>query len=116
SARSTTWLVRPFRAAASASVMPTRPPPRIRSSRLSLIGMVPRTPPPMRASTIPFLKALLTLLMLALALPAGAQAPVPARDNHIAAELIASGPVVPGEPLELALLFRAEEGWHGYWK
>ena len=38
SARSTTWLVIPVFAAASASVMPTSPPPRITRSRLSLIG------------------------------------------------------------------------------
>jgi DsbC/DsbD-like thiol-disulfide interchange protein/cytochrome c biogenesis protein CcdA len=70
----------------------------------------------MRASTIPVVKALLTLLALALALPSAAQLAVPAKDNHIAAELVANGPPVPGEPLELALLFRAEPGWHGYWK
>jgi DsbC/DsbD-like thiol-disulfide interchange protein/cytochrome c biogenesis protein CcdA len=70
----------------------------------------------MRASTIPVLKALLALFALVLASPAAAQLPVPPRDNHIAAELIANGPAVPGEPLELALLFRAEPGWHGYWK
>src|SRR5690606_17306831 len=35
--------------------------------------------------------------------------------NHIAAELVASGPARPGEELELALLFRPEAGWHGYW-
>jgi DsbC/DsbD-like thiol-disulfide interchange protein/cytochrome c biogenesis protein CcdA len=70
----------------------------------------------MRASTMTFLKAVLALLAMALALPAEAQLPVPAKGNHIAAELIASGPVVPGEPLDLALLFRPEPGWHGYWK
>jgi DsbC/DsbD-like thiol-disulfide interchange protein/cytochrome c biogenesis protein CcdA len=70
----------------------------------------------MRASTIPVVKTLLTLFALWLAWPAAAQLPVPAGDNHIAAELVAAGPVVPGEPLELALLFRPEPGWHGYWK
>lgn len=65
---------------------------------------------------MPFLKALLTLFALLLALPSAAQVAVPARANHIAAELIANGPPVPGDPLELALLFRAEPGWHGYWK
>jgi thiol:disulfide interchange protein len=63
-----------------------------------------------------FLKALLTLWAVLLALPAAAQLPVPARGNHIAAELVAAGPVVPGEPLELALLFRPQPTWHGYWK
>src|SRR5690606_19706343 len=101
-------------AAASARVIPTRPPPRIRRSRLSLIAPVPRTPPPMRASMIPFLKALM-LLALAFASPLAAQAPVPGRANNIAAELVAQGPVKPGQELELALLFRPQPGWHGYW-
>ena len=70
----------------------------------------------MRASSMPFLKALFTLLALALAVPSAAQLPVPARGNHIAAELIADGPAVPGRELTLALLFRPEPTWHGYWK
>jgi DsbC/DsbD-like thiol-disulfide interchange protein/cytochrome c biogenesis protein CcdA len=41
---------------------------------------------------------------------------VPAKGNNIAAELVAAGPVVPGESLELALRFRPKPGWHGYWK
>src|SRR5690606_27816468 len=52
---------------------------------------------------------------LAFASPLAAQAPVPARANNIAAELVAQGPVKPGEELELALLFRPQPGWHGYW-
>jgi len=63
---------------------------------------------------IPFLKALM-LLALAFASPLAAQAPVPAKANNIAAELVAQGPVKPGEELELALLFRPQPGWHGYW-
>ena len=35
--------------------------------------------------------------------------------NHLAAELIAEGPAEPGETLMLALQFRPEPGWHGYW-
>ncbi|MBO9518814.1 MAG: thioredoxin family protein [Porphyrobacter sp.] len=70
----------------------------------------------MRASFIPFLKALILLIVSAYALPAAAQLAVPAQGNHIAAELVAAGPVVPGEDLDLALLFRPEPGWHGYWK
>jgi DsbC/DsbD-like thiol-disulfide interchange protein/cytochrome c biogenesis protein CcdA len=78
----------------------------------------------MRASTMPvlskiegtFLKALFVLLALAFATPSQAQLAVPAKGNNIAAELVAAGPVVPGEPLELALLFRPKPGWHGYWK
>lgn len=64
---------------------------------------------------MPFLKALFWLLALAFAAPSAAQLPVPAQGNHIAAELIAEGPVVPGKPLTLAILFRPEKGWHGYW-
>jgi len=69
----------------------------------------------MRASTMTLVKALLMVLAMAFALPAAAQLPVPARGNHMAAELVAEGPAVPGRPLQLALLFRPEEGWHGYW-
>src|SRR6478609_9177511 len=116
SARSTTWLDKPFFAAASASVMPTRPPPRIRRSRLSLIRCRPRCCGTMRASTMTFLKALFVLLAVAFAAPSQAQLAVPAHDNNIAAELVAAGPLVPGQPLELALLFRPKPGWHGYWK
>ena len=35
--------------------------------------------------------------------------------NHIRAELVAEGPAVPGETIELALHFRPAAGWHGYW-
>jgi thiol:disulfide interchange protein/DsbC/DsbD-like thiol-disulfide interchange protein len=63
-----------------------------------------------------FLKALFALLALALAAPSQAQLAVPAKANNIAAELVAAGPVVPGQPLDLALLFRPKPGWHGYWK
>lgn len=70
----------------------------------------------MRASSMTFLKALFVLLAVAFAVPSQAQLPVPAKGNNIAAELVAAGPVVPGEPLELALLFRPKPGWHGYWK
>jgi DsbC/DsbD-like thiol-disulfide interchange protein/cytochrome c biogenesis protein CcdA len=64
----------------------------------------------MRAS---LLRLCLVLLAALLALPAAAQAP--AGKNHIAAELVAEGPAVPGETLQLALHFTPEKGWHGYW-
>jgi DsbC/DsbD-like thiol-disulfide interchange protein/cytochrome c biogenesis protein CcdA len=48
------------------------------------------------------------------AVPSAAQ-PVPAGKNHIAAELVAEGPAVPGETLQLAIHFTPEPGWHGYW-
>ena len=51
---------------------------------------------------------LLGLLVTAIAQPASAR-------NHIAAELVAEGPAIPGESLTLALVFRPEPGWHGYW-
>ena len=69
----------------------------------------------MRASTMPLLKALLALFALGLALPSSAQLQTPATDRHLAAELIAEGPAVPGETLTLALRFTPDPGWHGYW-
>src|SRR5690554_2415056 len=115
SARSTTWLEMPLRAAASASVMPTRPPPRIRRSRLSAMRQCPRANAAMRASSIPLLKALFALLALALALPSSAQLAAPSTTRHLAAELISDGPPVPGETLTLAIKFTPDPGWHGYW-
>jgi len=57
--------------------------------------------------------ALLGLLLAAiLVLPAQAQT---SGQNHIAAELVAEGPVQPGEVVELAFHFRPEQRWHGYW-
>jgi DsbC/DsbD-like thiol-disulfide interchange protein/cytochrome c biogenesis protein CcdA len=38
-----------------------------------------------------------------------------AAPTHIAAELLAEGPVAPGETVMLALHMRPEAGWHGYW-
>src|SRR5690606_34037168 len=113
----------PLRAAARASVMPTRPPPRIRRSRLSAISHCPRAFETMRASSMPLLKALFALLVLTLALPSSAQLAVPGTGSgtgtgtgtrHLAAELIADGPPVPGETLTLAIKFTPEPGWHGY--
>src|SRR5690606_32787379 len=76
----------------------------------------------MRASSVlsgRWIAALLMLLaaQLLLLTPASAQrpAPLPTQGNHIAAELVAEGPAVPGEELTLALLFTPEAGWHGYW-
>lgn len=70
----------------------------------------------MRASSMPLLKALFALLVLTLALPSSAQLAVPGTGTrHLAAELIADGPPVPGETLTLAIKFTPEPGWHGYW-
>jgi len=54
-------------------------------------------------------QALLAMLAI-LASPAGA-AP-----THIAASLLAEGPVAPGGTITLAIAMRPEKGWHGYWK
>jgi DsbC/DsbD-like thiol-disulfide interchange protein/cytochrome c biogenesis protein CcdA len=67
----------------------------------------------MRASTFRIFEALIVALALAFASLAAAQAP--AGKNHIAAELVAEGPAVPGETLQLAIHFTPEPGWHGYW-
>ncbi len=70
----------------------------------------------MRASSMPLLKALFALLVLTLALPSSAQLAVPGSGTrHLAAELIADGPPVPGETLTLAIKFTPDPGWHGYW-
>jgi len=69
----------------------------------------------MRASMIPFLKALLSLLVLVFAAPSPAQLAQGSSTHHLAAELVAEGPARPGEMLTLALHFRPEPGWHGYW-
>ena len=57
------------------------------------------------------------LLCLLTAVAATAQVPqLPTRGaNNISAELVAQGTAVPGETLTLALLFRPDAGWHGYW-
>lgn len=55
--------------------------------------------------------------LLALGAPAQAQtAPGPyGAPTHIAAELLAQGPAVPGQTAWLALHFTPAPGWHGYW-
>ena len=69
-----------------------------------------------RGNPIP---ALVARLILALACLLAALAPAAAQEgadaNRIRAELIADGPAAPGETLTLALLFRPDPGWHGYW-
>ena len=44
-----------------------------------------------------------------------AAAPALAAPNHIAAELVAEGPAMPGETVMLAIRMTPEPGWHGYW-
>ncbi len=66
----------------------------------------------MRARSLPLLAVLCAFLALLMPDVAAAQA----RSNHIAARLVAEGPVRPGQPLTLAIAFTPEPGWHGYWK
>ena len=55
------------------------------------------------------------LRFLALVLLALAPAQVRAQENYIAADLVAENAPVAGETLTVALRFRPQEGWHGYW-
>ena len=55
------------------------------------------------------------LAALALLFAALLAAPLAAQDNYIDADLVAEGAPVPGEALTVALRFRPQEGWHGYW-
>ena len=67
----------------------------------------------MQASTLSLFRYLAVLgiaLCALLAMPAQAE-----RDNYIAADLVAEHAPVPGETLTVALRFRPQDGWHGYW-
>ena len=72
----------------------------------------------MGASMMAMIRGLLALLAL-WAVPAHAQvAPVPhpiGPPVHIAPELVAEQAAVPGQDVTLALVFRPDPGWHGYW-
>ncbi|RPF72840.1 thiol:disulfide interchange protein [Aurantiacibacter spongiae] len=61
------------------------------------------------SSLFRFLSALLILIA------AGAASAPAAAQNHIEADLVAEHAPVPGETLTVALRFRPETGWHGYW-
>ncbi|WP_057883433.1 protein-disulfide reductase DsbD family protein [Tsuneonella troitsensis] len=65
----------------------------------------------MRARTLPLLVAIFALLAVLVPGAASAQD----RKNHIAARLVAEGPVEPGKTLTIAIAFDPEPGWHGYW-
>lgn len=58
-------------------------------------------------------------ISLLLALLVAALSPIPAaaqgRANHIAGELVAQGPAMPGGTVQLAFVMKPEPGWHGYW-
>ena len=59
------------------------------------------------------LRLLLLLLALLSAAPAAAQLGGP---PNITPTLVAEGPAVPGQEVELAILMTPREGWHGYWQ
>ncbi|WP_347303195.1 protein-disulfide reductase DsbD domain-containing protein [Croceibacterium sp. TMG7-5b_MA50] len=61
------------------------------------------------ARLMPFWTWLLALLLAPAALAQGVS------PTHIAAELAAEGAAVPGQEVTLALAFRPDAGWHGYW-
>ncbi|KHL25321.1 thiol:disulfide interchange protein [Croceibacterium mercuriale] len=65
----------------------------------------------MGASMMAVIRCLLALLIL-WTVPVHAQVAPP---THIAAELAAEQAAVPGGQVTLALAFRPEAGWHGYW-
>ena len=65
----------------------------------------------MGASMMAVIRCLLALLIL-WTVPVHAQVAPP---THIAAELAAEQAAVPGGQVTLALAFRPEVGWHGYW-
>ncbi|MFC4256521.1 thiol:disulfide interchange protein [Altererythrobacter xixiisoli] len=77
----------------------------------------------MRASFMPFIRAILAILLLApvlaaafLPTPASAQmAEQPDRMDRGAASLQVEAPPAPGESTDLALHFIPQPGWHGYW-
>jgi DsbC/DsbD-like thiol-disulfide interchange protein/cytochrome c biogenesis protein CcdA len=54
-------------------------------------------------------------LLIALVLQVLFAVPALAAPNHIAAELVASTSSGPGGKIQLALQFKPEPGWHGYW-
>ncbi len=41
--------------------------------------------------------------------------PALAAPTHIAADLVAESPVIPGQTVMIALRMKPEPGWHGYW-
>ncbi|NJC04304.1 DsbC/DsbD-like thiol-disulfide interchange protein/cytochrome c biogenesis protein CcdA [Sphingomonas kaistensis] len=60
------------------------------------------------------LRLLAFLLALVLAVPAAAQ--LGSGPRHMGLALVAEGPAIPGQEVELALVMVPEDGWHGYWE
>jgi DsbC/DsbD-like thiol-disulfide interchange protein/cytochrome c biogenesis protein CcdA len=65
----------------------------------------------MRARILPLLAAISALLAVLFPSVTAAQA----RENNIAARLVAEGAAAPGQTLTLAIAFDPDPGWHGYW-
>lgn len=61
-------------------------------------------------------RRLIALVVMVLAMLCAPVASAQDRPTHIAARLVAEGPVQPGNPLTLAIAFDPQPGWHGYWK
>jgi hypothetical protein len=65
---------------------------------------------------MPRCHSLVALILQALAaLAALIASPALAAPTHIAVELVAEGPVAPGQSVTLALSMKPQPGWHGYW-
>ena len=62
------------------------------------------------------IRLILALLLMVLAGGKPAWAQQAAGQQHIRAELVALTAAQPGKPLQLAIHFTPEPGWHGYWK
>ena len=70
----------------------------------------------MQASVSILLRILaLAVLLLGSAQSLSVHAQAGTNGNHISANIVAETPARPGEVLDVALVFRPEAGWHGYW-
>ncbi|HTO29421.1 MAG TPA: protein-disulfide reductase DsbD domain-containing protein, partial [Devosia sp.] len=66
-------------------------------------------------AAIPLRRFTAFLLALLIALFSPSLPAAQGKANHIAAQLVAQGPVAPGGTVQLALVMIPEPGWHGYW-
>lgn len=65
-----------------------------------------------RTINLAFVPLLLLTMLAAVVSPSAGYA----QSTNITAELIAQGPLIPGQEVTLAIHFTPEPGWHGYWK
>ncbi|GGD46583.1 thiol:disulfide interchange protein [Erythrobacter arachoides] len=68
----------------------------------------------MMQASLTLMRYLLAALLV-WAMPAAAQNAAQPPQNRMAADLVAEHAPVPGETLTVALRFRPQDGWHGYW-